>query len=497
MSTQLVMQHAVKAARVLCLSAAAFVLVACSTNPVSGKREVSLVSEADEIKLGRAADADVKKEYGVYNNPALQAYVTEVGMRLAKQSQRANLPWQFTVVDSPEINAFALPGGFIYITRGLMAYLDSEEELAGVLGHEVGHVTARHGAKRQTQGTLAQVFAVGAEILGQVYGVQGAGQIAGGVAGQMIQGYGRDQELQADQLGAQYLSANAYDPKAMIKVISVLKNQEAFASDKARDEGKKPQKMPDWGSSHPSNDQRLKEITQIAGSLKTAPSADAGRDRYLRAINGMTFGDGAAQGVIRGASFFHEPLGIAFSAPSGWKLRNSSEAVIAVNPQESAGVAMLLATGAGATHEDIIRKIFNPRSGKSEKTTVNGLPATYFQGQSANDKGQVVAVEATIIAANGQQFVMRTLSKDAAARTAAAADLAAVVRSFHVITPAERALAKPYSLRIQTLPAGQNITGLARATPIGRYAEQEMRLINGVYPTGELSAGKSIKVVVQ
>ena len=238
--------------KILSAIALSIMLGSCSTNPATGQRELSLMSEADEIKVGAENDAAVKKEYGVYNSPQLQTYVNEVGQKLAKQSQRANLTWHFTVVDSPEINAFALPGGYVYITRGLMAYLDSEEELAGVLGHEIGHVTARHGAKRQTQGTIASVLSIGAEILGQVVGgVQGVGQAVSGVAGQMILSYGREQELQSDQLGAQYLASNNYDPKAMIKVIGVLKNQEVFAADRARAEGKTVQKMPDWGSSHP------------------------------------------------------------------------------------------------------------------------------------------------------------------------------------------------------------------------------------------------------
>ena len=152
------------------IAIAAATLTGCATNPVTGEREVNLVSEEKEIQIGKENDAAVRKQYGVYNAPALQAYVNEVGQKLAKHSQRANLEWHFTIVDSPDINAFALPGGYVYITRGLMAYLDSEEELAGVIGHEIGHVTARHGAKRETQGTIAQALSIGAEILGQVVG---------------------------------------------------------------------------------------------------------------------------------------------------------------------------------------------------------------------------------------------------------------------------------------------------------------------------------------
>ncbi len=484
--------------RVLCAAILWSLLVGCSTNPVTGRQEISLLSEADEVKLGQESHESVKKEYGVYNHPQLQTYVNDIGQKLAKQSQRANLVWSFTVLDSPEINAFALPGGFVYVTRGLMAYLDSEEELAGVIGHEIGHVTARHGAKRQTQNTIAQAISIGAEILGQVYGGRaGAGQAISGVAGQMITSYGRDQELQADQLGAQYLAINGYDPKGMIKVIGVLKNQEVFAADRARAEGKTAQKMPDWSSTHPSNDQRLHDITEIANQLKRQGGTDAGRERYLRAINGMTFGEGRDQGVVRGNSFFHEPMGIGFSVPANWKLRNSADTVLAINNESTVGVAMALVTGAGATDEEIIKKIFKPESGKADKTQINGLATTYFVGRAVSEDGKAVPLELAIVSHNQQKFMFRSMFKSIEARNAAASEVRAVVTSFHPLTANDRQLAKPYQIRAVPLPAGQNISTLARGTPLGRYAEQELRLVNGIYPQGELQVGRLVKIVAQ
>lgn len=471
-------------------------LGACATNPVTGEREVSLVSEADEVKIGVEADAEVRKEYGVYKAPALQAYVNEVGQKLARNSQRSNLKWQFTVVDSPDINAFALPGGYVYITRGLMAYLESEEELAGVLGHEIGHVTARHGARRQTQGTIAQVLSVGAEIFGQVVGgVAGLGQAVGGVAGQFITAYGRDQELQADQLGAQYLSANGYDPKGMVRVIQVLKNQELLAAERAKAEGKTVQKMPDWSSSHPSNDQRLREIVEIANSLKVQGTTASGRERYLRAINGMTFGDGREQGVVRGNNFYHDPMGVAFTVPAGWKIRNSSETVVAVNAAGNVGTAMVLVTGAGANDEEIIRKIFKPQTGKAERTQINGKPTTYFVGRAAAQDGSVVPLELAIIEHNDQKFLFRSVFKSVEARNAAAEELRSTVTSFRSMTATDRQQARPYQVRTMPMPAGQSLAALGRNTPFGRLAEAELRVLNGVYPQGEIAAGQLVKVV--
>ena len=480
------------------IAIAAATLTGCATNPVTGEREVNLVSEEKEIQIGKENDAAVRKQYGVYNAPALQAYVNEVGQKLAKHSQRANLEWHFTIVDSPDINAFALPGGYVYITRGLMAYLDSEEELAGVIGHEIGHVTARHGAQRETQGTIAQALSIGAEILGQVVGgVQGAGQAVAGAASQWMLTYGRDQELQADQLGATYLAGNGYDPKGMIKVIGVLKNQEVFAADRARAEGKTVQKMPDWGSTHPSNDQRLHDIVEIANKLKVQGATDAGRDRYLRAINGMTFGESREQGVVRGNSFMHEPMGIAFSVPDGWKLRNSADTVVAINAAGTVGVAMALVTGAGANDEDIIRKIFKPQAGQAKATQINGLPTTYFVGRAVDEKGQAVPLELTLIDYNKQTYLFRSMFKSVEAHNAAAPELRAVINSFHPITPTERQQARPFQIRTLPLASGQNVGALARSAPLGRYAEQELRLVNGIYPQGELAAGRLVKTIAQ
>ncbi|MBL8512313.1 MAG: M48 family metalloprotease, partial [Betaproteobacteria bacterium] len=243
------------------LAAFAF-LTGCATNPVTGESQIMLISGSQERALGLEADKGVREEYGVYDNPALQAYVNDIGQKLAAQSQRAGLDWKFTVVDSPEINAFALPGGFIYITRGLMAYLDNEAELAGVLGHEIGHVTARHGVEQQSKGLLVGLGGVALELL---TGVSGVSDLTSSLA---TVGYllpkSREHELQADQLGAEYLSRTNYNPDSMVKVIEVLKLQEQFANDQSRNKATRAERLPNWLSTHPSNDQRLSQIEVIA-----------------------------------------------------------------------------------------------------------------------------------------------------------------------------------------------------------------------------------------
>ena len=356
---------------------AASLLTACGTpmvNPVTGQTELSVMSEEDELAEGAKGHQEVLKEYGVYNNPALQTYVNALGQKLAAQSHRSHLQWHFTVLDSPEINAFALPGGYVYVTRGIMAYMESEADLAGVIGHEIGHVTARHGAQRATRQQTAGLGVLAASVLGAVLETQGFGgvgqlasQASQSVAAGYVASYGRDQELQADGLGAEYLSRVRYDPRNMVNVITVLKNQERFAADQAKAEGRTVPSGSDWLASHPSNDQRLQTITALAAQYKgQAGYQDEGRTRYLQAIRGMTFGDSPDQGLVRGRNFYHDALGIALTAPAGWVIQNDADQLALVNTaRDAAMLVRLVPAKAGSTHNDIIRNVLKPKIGRA------------------------------------------------------------------------------------------------------------------------------------
>ena len=260
-----------------------FFITACSTNPVSGEKEFVLMSEQQEVSLGAGLNKQVLKQYKVYKNPALQAYVNQVGQSLARKSHRNNIRYYFTVVDDPSINAFALPGGYIYITRGLMAYLNSEAELAGVLAHEVGHVTARHSARQQTRGTLTSVLA--SVIAKQT----GSPQVINSIATASIRGFGRKHELQSDKLGAEYLARVGYDPHNMIKVIEVLKAQEDFSKFLARSEGRQPPTYHGTFATHPSNDQRLQQVVREANTVRSAGTKADNRRGYLNRIAGLKY----------------------------------------------------------------------------------------------------------------------------------------------------------------------------------------------------------------
>lgn len=481
-------------------------LSACGTavvNPVSGQTEYSAMSEEQEVAEGAKAHQQVLKEYNVYDNKPVQEYVNALGQRLAAQSHRSNLQWHFTVLDSPEINAFALPGGYVYVTRGIMAYMESEADLAGVIGHEIGHVTARHGAQRATSQQHAGLGVFAANILGAVLesqGVSGAGQLAGQVsqtvAAGYIASYGREQELQADGLGAEYLARNHYDPHSMVEVIQVLKSQERFAADQAKAEGKPAPTGGGWLASHPSNDQRLQQITETAdGYGRSTQYADVGRERYLQVIQGLAFGESADQGLVRGRNFYHGALGIALTAPSGWRMQNGAEQLVLLNPAGNAALVLKpVPPSAGKSHAEVIKNGFKPTAGKSEAATLNGLQATRYSGTRQDAQGKTQDLEFTVVSGpDGKLYVLQQLAKDAATLQSNRAALREAEASFRPLNAQDKAAAKPWVVRLVPYPKG-GFAELAKRSSLPN-AEQQLRLVNGFYGGGEPKLGQLVKVV--
>ncbi len=502
-------RHGLRASVILSLA----LLTACGTttiNPVTGQQERTVMSEAEEINTGRQQHQEVLKEYGRYPDEKLQAYVNDVGQRLAKQSHRAHLEWHFTVLDSPEINAFALPGGYVYVTRGIMAYLDSEADLAGVMGHEIGHVTARHGAQRATRQQTAGLGVFAASILGAVLesqGMNGAGRMASdvsqSVAAGWLAGYSRDQELQADGLGAEYLARNQYNPGNMVDVIDVLKQQERFAADRAQAEGKPAPSGANWLSSHPSNDQRLADIRRIAakytppGNGANGGYRDDGHARYLQAINGMSFGESAEQGLTRGRNFYHEGLGFALTAPVGWKIQNSADALALINPQGSAGVVLRpVPQQVQGSHDEVIRQLLQPTQGQISRTTINGLSASRFQGARRDAQGQAKALRVTLIdGPQSHRYLMVPAARDANTLAQNQGAIQAAEESFRAMTVADRQAARPWVIRSTSSPKG-GMAQLAQQTALSEAPEAHLRLLNGRYEGGEPKAGELVKTVV-
>ena len=308
--------------KAICLLIAVFATVtaACATNPVTGKKQMSLLSEAEEAAIGQQQDAEIRREMGVYDDPALQRYVSEIGQDIARASHRPNLPWTFTIVDNSAINAFALPGAYVYVTRGILAYLDDESELAGVLGHEIAHVTARHAAQAYTRQAQANL---GLSILSIfVPGTAPFADLGATGLGVLFLRNGREAELEADRLGVEYGSGAGYDPSGVPRFLTTLARVNALSE----------RGIPNWLSSHPDPGSRVTKAEPVAGKFVSENAKRINRDQYLERIRGLVFGDSPKDGIVRGNEFLHPLLRIGVTFPEGWELTNTAEAVLAQEP---------------------------------------------------------------------------------------------------------------------------------------------------------------------
>jgi predicted Zn-dependent protease len=468
----------------------ALLLANCAVNPVSGNPNFVTMSESQEVSVGRSEDKKVREQYGVYDDPALQEYVSRIGHQLAKSSHRPGLQYQFAVVDSPEINAFALPGGYIYVTRGILAYLNSEAELAAVLGHEIGHVTARHSVQQMSAATAANVGASVLQILVPQVRNSAGDLLINTLGGALLSGYGREHELEADRLGAEYLARTGYDPQAMIKVVGVLKNQELFDNEVAKAEGREPRRYHGLFATHPDNDTRLQEVVREAAKFSSAENR-INREEFLKRMERVVFADSPEQGIVRNNRFYHASLGLALQFPEGWKVRNSPQNVTAFNNERTALVDLRGAGAAEGSPGDVLRKILKLGNGSSvTPTTIGGLKAAYIE-QPISGKPTRVAV--VFLGKNAYAIGLQANTADLFRQNLPAME--ASLQSFHAITDKERELAKPLRIRIITARAGMTFAELAKTSPLGRFAEGHLRVINGLYPGGEPTAGQALKIV--
>jgi predicted Zn-dependent protease len=470
-----------------------FILVAiaaaCATNPATGKRQVNLMSEAQEISAGQEADAQVKKEMGVYSDANLQAYVSGIGMRLAMVSERPTLPWHYTVVDSPVVNAFALPGGYIYITRGILPFLNDEAQLAGVLGHETGHVTARHAAQQYTRAVGGTIGLVALGIF--VPGAQPFGGLAEQGLGVLFLKFSREFELQADQLGVRYAARGNWDPAGVPDMLATLgRIDEASGQTKG---------LPNWLETHPEPLARVKEIQPQVQQL-SAGRTDFVRnqDALFRAIDGLIYGDNPDQGIVRGTAFIHPPLRFRMDFPRGWDIQNSPEQVVAKAP--GADVYMLLEQvqmPRGSGIDNIARTSmqnagFRIESGSRQQ--VNGLDAFIGLYQGSLEGLGNVTMRAAHIVHNGNVYLVAGFSAPNVFGPLDDAILASI-RTFKPITAAEAEAVHPNRVDIYVVRAGDSWPSIAERSG-GVIKPATLAIMNGAEPNSQPTVGKRIKIVV-
>lgn len=462
----------------------------CSSNPVSGRPDLVLMTEEQEIALGRKYHQQLLKQYTVYPDPELQAYVSAIVEELARSSHRDQLLFHVTVLDSPEVNAFALPGGYLYITRGIMAYMNSEAELAGVLGHEIGHVTARHGVRQHTASTLTGMLSRVITASVGTYGVSDLTNIAGTA---LLKGYGREHELEADRLGAEYLARSGYDPEKMIDVVAILKSQEAFDKQLAKEENRPARAYHGLFSSHPKNDQRLQEVIRAANQFRNEKKRDK-QDRFLELTDGMVLGSHAAAGIVRNNQFYHKALGITLRFPQGWLIDNLNDRIIANHSARDGFIQVIISDrNKRITPKHYLKKHFK---GLREGQKIN---SNSFQGYTG-----ITSVETsfgkrkTRVAAIYQEkkvYLFLASAKSDALLKKYDSDFLATIRSLNKLRSDQFHLAEPQRLKLITAKKGDTFNSLANSSPLSSHAEEQLRLINGLYPRGEPSVGKKIKIV--
>jgi predicted Zn-dependent protease len=462
----------------------ALMLGGCATNPVSGGKDFVMMSESQEIALGRATDIEVRKQYKVYANPALQSYVNRVGQRIAVHSHRPNIQYRFTVLDSPEINAFALPGGYVYITRGILAYLNSEAEMAAVLGHEVGHVTARHGVRQQSAAQAANIGISIASIFIPELNTQLGQDLSNLFGGALLSGYGREHELESDRLGAQYLARTEYDPQAMIRVVGVLKNQELFDAEIAKQEGREPRRYHGTFATHPDNDTRLQQVVGEAGSL-TVPNPSEGKSEFLKQTEGLVFNDGVEEGVVRDNRFMHRDLGIALTFPPGWSVKNSPTQLIALSSKNDAAIQLKIDGKPAGTVTEYARRAIG--SGSSVET----LEIEQLHAAIGSANNAILGV----IYYDRKAFLIQCNAKTRESLDAQREAMKATIRSFHILNDDEKKAIKPLTIKLVTAQKDETYSKLAQRSPLGKNAESYLRLINAQYPKGEPVAGQALKII--
>jgi predicted Zn-dependent protease len=471
-------------------------LAACATNPVTGRQEIVLMSPEREASLGKQAAAQVAAEMGLVEDAALLAAVRQVGARVAAHSPRKDVPFTFAIANMAETNAFALPGGYLYVSRGLLALARSEDELANVLAHEVGHVAARHAAQRETRavgvGLLAVLGTVAAGALGgdaAAGAVSQLGQVAG--AG-LIASYGRDQERQADEVGQRMAKAAGYDPSGMATFLGALDREVTLRTGKTR--------RPSFLDSHPAAPERVERAMARAQTLGTrgglAPVAE--RNAFVARLEGLLVDEDPAEGVVRDAVFLHPDLDFRLVFPSGWAVQNGRQAVAAGEPEGAALVA-LVGQQQGSDPRAAADKFLaaNAQSVAVEERGAfegAGAPAYRVRARVALQQGTAGA-ELFWLAHRGTVYRLQGLAAEARFGDFVPA-FTRTAKSFRALTTEERGGIRERRLHVARAAGGETLAALAeRAGNVWKL--EQVALANGLDAEAKLAAGQRIKVAVE
>lgn len=457
---------------------------ACATNPATGERQLSLIGEGQEIEMGRQTAAQVESTMGLYGDPDLQGYMEEIGLEIARASERPDLPWSFEVADEPVINAFAAPGGFIFFTRGILAHFNSEAELAAVLGHEIGHVTARHSVERLSKQQLAQVgLGVGAVLSDEIAAV---GDVLGAGLGVLFLKFSRDDERQSDRLGFRYMSEQGYDPREMADVFQMFRRMS-----ESGDGGG----VPGWLSTHPTPADRIEEIRAMVDSVPSGrlEGTRVGRGAYLERIEGLVYGPDPRNGYFQGNRFVHPELEFRLQFPDDWQRVNMARMVAAVSPEEDAQVQLMLADA--DTPREAAQSFLasdGVEGGGTDRTEINGFRAEVVEFRAEGEQG-VLRGLAAFLQDGSRVYRLLGLTPEDRYR-ARSSTFRQFVGSYDRLTDREVLDAEPMRVELVTPDRETTLAELAERRG-GPLSVERLALLNALEADEAIPAGRTIKWV--
>jgi len=471
-------------ASLLLASLIGLTLMSCASNLATGERHLNLISESQEIGMGREADAQIIASLGLYPDSALQRYVQELGGRLARTSERPNLPWTFRVIDDPAVNAFALPGGFIYVTRGLMSHVMNEAQLSAVIGHEIGHVTAQHSVHRMSEQQLTQLGLTAGMMIKP--DLQKYGDYVNAGLGLLALKFSRDDENQADHLGFRYMVRANEDPREMVDVFDML-TRVTEAGGNGR--------LPEWLATHPSPANRGERLQRELDTLTVDPSGmTVNQNSYLRLLEGLVFGDDPRQGFFRDNHYFHPEMEFDFSFPVGWQTANLREGVIAVSDNQEAVIQITVAQGPSAA--EAARAFFQQdglQAERQEAATINGL-STVSARFSAQDGEQSLRGRAAFIELEGRTFqLLGYTTAELWSRYESVTTNSH--RSFRHLTDPSILRMQPMRLKVLIVTQRVSLEQLARQENSPVLLET-LAIINQTGVDAQFNAGARVKMVV-
>ncbi|MGH7741944.1 MAG: M48 family metalloprotease [Candidatus Eiseniibacteriota bacterium] len=474
-----------KPSRLLVLAAALLLAAGCATNPVTGRRELSLVSSNRELQLGREGYPAVVEEYGKYDDAALAAYVDSVGQRVARASHLPGLEWHFTVLDDPTVNAFAMPGGYIYITRGILSHLNSEAQLAGVLGHEIGHVTHRHTAEQMTQQQLVGLGYTALQIAAPE--LQQYDAMAQQALGLIFLKYSRAHETEADELGVSYATAAGYDPHEIPPTYAMLKRVSQAAGSN----------IPPFMSTHPDPGDREARTSQLADQASAGKSGlrVAQRD-YLRHLEGVVYGFDPRQGYFTGSRYYQPTLDFQVDFPSAWKQQDSRSAVLAGEPAQRGVVQLTLAKGGDASPAAFAQSLLTSGQalsvqGRGER--IGGFDA-WVGRLGVNGQSGPTRLDAAFIRVS-PQTMFQFLGASTVPGDAVDDAIFQCMRSFRSIEDRSKLAAAPARVHLASAPSAGTLRALLPALGPSGITADELAVVNNLDLDESLLAGKTLKLV--